>query len=260
MAREDGVFGGQSGDGWAVSRLVACIAWPVVLVAAILVHNVTGSPIVAASLLAIHAGWRTFRCGLWLRRVDPVAARGWACFWFYLAAAFWKAAVGALATFFILFAIEDFTGQPPSEKEVMVEGLVMACGICLSSTIGIIAVASALRGGVRAWVHPNVREKCHGDFARLARIGVSPPGILRRFYRTFNEGACVVLVSLLSPAAAVATGVLIWITIDRPCGAAPNLVADFLPLWGALIMLPVYKLLAPRVVARRPAECWPTNV
>ena len=85
------------------------LAWPFVLVAAVVIHHVTGSPIAAALLLAVHAGWKSFRCGLWLKNVDPVAARGWVCFWFYLATAFWKAAAWACATVLIFVRSGDLS-------------------------------------------------------------------------------------------------------------------------------------------------------
>jgi hypothetical protein len=232
------------------------LAWPVAILVAIMVHQVTGSPIAAASLLAVHAGWKSFRCGLWLKSVDPVLARAWACFWFYLATAFWKAAAWALATVFLFVVVAIVAGQPPGEEEIIMEFFVLGGGICLSTAIGILALASALRGGVRVWVHSNVRERCHSDFSQLGRIGgfyVGPLG------HGFNHAVFVVATSLAVPVVGFGTALLIW----SAAGARPNdaplipTLLGFLILFpGSLLAIPAYAIIARRVIAKTPAECW----
>lgn len=165
MVQENEDFGSHFEDGLAVPRRAISLAWPIVLIAAIAIHHVTGSPIAAASLLAIHAGWKSFRCGLWLKSADPVASRGWACFWFYLATAFWRAAAWACGVILGFLVLAIWTGRPPSDREVMVELCTLVGGVFLSTAAGIVAITFALSGKVSVWVQPDVREQCCGDSA-----------------------------------------------------------------------------------------------
>jgi hypothetical protein len=247
----------QSDEDSIVPRRVFSLAWPIALLAAVAIHQVTGSPIAAASLLAFHAGWKPFRCGLWLKRVDPLAARGWACFWFYLATAFWRAAAWALATVFFFVIVALIAGQPPGEEEIMMEFFVLAGGICLSAAVGLVALASAFLGKVRVWVQPMIWERCHADFTRLWS--------LRGFYaggpeRAFNYAVFVIATSLAAPVVGFGTVLLIW----SMAGARPNdppmiptILGLFLLFPGSLLVIPAYAIIASRIVARTPAECWP---
>jgi len=257
MLRKNEDFGGQFADGSVVPSWVNTLAWPIVLVAAIIVHQVTGSPIAAASLLAVHAGWKSFRCGLWLKSVDPVANRAWACLWFYLAAAFWRAAAWACVTIMIFVVVEIYTGQPPTEEEIMVELSVLVGSVCLSTAVGLVALTSALRGRVRVWVQPNVREKCYDDFARLSSLGghyVGGPD------RGFNHAIFILATSLVVPILGSGTAILIWSTLlGQPpdAGALPELLGFFLLFPGSLLAIPAYVAIAKRIIAKTPADCWP---
>ena len=257
MSCENEDFGGQFEDGSAVPRRAVSLAWPIVLVAAVAIHQVTGSAIAAAALFAIHAGWRSFRCALWLKRVDPVAARGRACFWFYLATAFWKAAAWAFAVVLIFGAIEAFAGQPPPDEELIIEGCIMAGGVCLSTAVGIVAVGSALRGRVRVWVHANIRDNCNGDFNRVGDAGGYFIGNARAFYHGFNHAIFIVGTSVAVPIVVCATALLAWSTAR---GQPPD-AGTWLELLGLFASFPVavvvYAVVADRIIARTPAECWP---
>ena len=217
----------------------------------------TGSTIAAALLFAVHAGWRSFRCAIWLKRADSVAARGRACFWFYLATAFWKAAAWAFAVILIVIAIESFLGQPPPDTELIMEGFIMAGGVCLSTLVGIVAVGSALHGSVRVWVHANIRNNCNADFNRVGDPGGYYMGNPRTFCNGFNHAIFIVATSIGVPIVVGATALLAWITAR---GQPPD-AGTWVETLGIFALFPVavvvYAIVADRIIARTPAECWP---
>ncbi len=256
MVQENEDFGSHFEDGLAVPRRAISLAWPIVLIAAIAIHHVTGSPIAAASLLAIHAGWKSFRCGLWLKSADPVASRGWACFWFYLATAFWRAAAWACGVILGFLVLAIWTGRPPSDREVMVELCTLVGGVFLSTAAGIVAITFALSGKVSVWVQPDVREQCCGDFVRLGDTGGYYVGGRNR---GFNHAIFIVATSLFVPVFGCAASLLAWSTaIGQPpdAGALLELMGFFLIFPGSFVTIPVYAIIAGRIVARTPMECW----
>ena len=175
------------------------LAWPIVLVVAVAVEAATGSALLAALPIAVHAGWKSFRCGWWLKSVDPVPRRARACFWFYLATACWKAAAYAFVTIIIFGVVENFAGQPVPMDEVIAELQVMLCGVVLSVIVGIAAVVSALRRKVRVWVHPSVREQCRGDFNRLGEIRGSVFFNPYKLPHGFNHAVFIVITAVAFP-------------------------------------------------------------
>lgn len=66
--------------------------WLLLAVLALFVFEWTAHPVLAAVVLSGKFGWDYACTADWLRRVDPHAGRGWACFWFYLATGLWKVA------------------------------------------------------------------------------------------------------------------------------------------------------------------------
>ncbi len=234
-----------------------------VLCAALAIHELTGNALLAAAIVAAHAGWRSLRCGWWLLRADPSRPRGWVCFWFYTATAFWKAAIWALVGLLILGASEAVTGQPPTEEQIAAQGITMFLAMGLSSLVGIIGVASAIRNKVRVWVHPSVWGRCGGEFARLGGLRGYFLGDRGTFYRGFNHAIFVVAASLLVSTTGIPVAFCIWSEMaNAPAGGGPTIaegLALIVAFVGPFAMIPVYAVLSHRVIARTPAECWPLS-
>jgi len=240
----------SSRSGWLYWLLAVC--------AAVVLHLLVGYALFVAALPCALAAWKSFRCGFWLLRSDPVAARGRACCWFCLAVGCWKATATALAVVLILMGIEIMTGLRIPVQQALKEAnfalLIMAVGVSLSTLIGIIAIALALRGKVRVWVHPGLRQRCHGEYAYVAECALSYR------YRQMNHAVSVLALSVLFPLAAAGTGLLMWLGYNHPNNNAPavlNLIGFLLLLAGPLAMIPVYLFLSSRIIARVPADCWP---
>jgi len=235
------------------------LAWPIVFGMAVAIQAVTGNALIAALPIAIHAGWRLFRCGWWLRSIDPVSRRAWACFWFYLAAACWKASAYAFATIVILGVIENLAGQPVPMDEAIAELQVMSCSVVLSTIVGILAVALAVRGKVRVWVHPSVREKCGGDFSRLGEIRGWYTGNPGTFYGGFNHAIFILIAAVFFPLPLAGTVLFVcksMILPFRPALDAFDILVVCSILIGPLVAIPAYVFLTSRIIARTPTECW----
>ena len=59
------------------------ISWPLILVIAFLIFEVTNDPAFAALAMCLKFGWEDFRTARWLRKTDPDRGRGKACFWLF---------------------------------------------------------------------------------------------------------------------------------------------------------------------------------
>jgi hypothetical protein len=224
------------------------LRWVMVLCVAVAIDRLTGSAALGTVLPCVHAAWKSIGCAFWLKRVDPAAARRRACFWFYLATACWKTAAWATFTILIFAGIEEFTGRPPTEDEIAVTLITLFSGVVLCTAVGMIAIAGAIRGKVRVWVHPNVREMCGGDFNRL--------GYCDPHRRRFNYAIFVTGTSLATLPAA--TGMVI-LGLCNPA-IVPAAIGLFLVAAAPYGMIVVYALLSSRIIAQSPAECWPPSV
>lgn len=232
-----------------------------VLCAAIVLHSLTGIVFLAAAIVAIHGGWKSMHCGLWLLSSDPLPFRRWPCFWFYTSAAFFKATVWALLAFVLLAANEAFTGKPPTEEQLAARGMTTVVAMGLTAIIGIVAVISAIRHRMRIWVHPDIREKCGSDFCRVGESRAYVLGKRIVYSNGFNHAVFVLAISLFLPAICV---LMLLLFCSFEVNAAPNrnlTTADILRLvtfFGVIFaIIPAYAFLSHRVIAQTPTECWP---
>jgi hypothetical protein len=85
----------------------------VTLAVATLFYLASGNVIASAVLPCWHAGWRTFRTGVWILQSDPHRFRARVCFAYYVAAACWKAALAALLSVGIFILVAQRTGVEP---------------------------------------------------------------------------------------------------------------------------------------------------
>jgi hypothetical protein len=242
----------------AVSGYSHLFTFFIVLAVAIAAHALTGSALLAAAIVAAHAGSRSLRCGWWLLHVDPLRPRAWACFWFYSATAFCRATIWALIIVVILGLLERQFGQQMKMEQIEAELLTMCVAIVMTSIVGIVGTISAVRDKVRIWVRPRIQEQCGGDFARLAEI---PEYHYVEYWDRrspyFNGAIFVVAVSLLLPVTVVGVvlaAVVLGTRDEGPLGLAMALIFG-LPL----TMIPVYAIISHRIIAKSPAECWPPS-
>jgi hypothetical protein len=224
------------------------------LIIATLLYLATNGSVVGVVLPCFHAGWKTFRTGLWLLRIDPNRIRARVCFIFYIATAFWKVALAALVSMLIFgLAENNIIGRKPNIDEIKSVVLTLFGGITLNTFIGIIASIAAVRYRIRVWVHPRLRMTTAYD-SRLFSI-------FRLVYRRFNHAIFVVGTTVVFPP--VILGIILAAVLT--CGNTANhipttteLIVLNAILWGGpLAMIPCYMWLSSRIIARNPRECWP---
>lgn len=143
--------------------------WTLALGAALVVYQLTDNLLYAAAVPYFQAAAEPFRCALWLLSVDPNRPRGRAYFLFYLALAFWLAAISALVSFAILMWVNGQKGQQPPLDQLVLTMLTLFGGALLGSITAAVAAIHAYRSKIKIWAHPNLRNRCGGDFNRLAQ-------------------------------------------------------------------------------------------
>jgi hypothetical protein len=223
------------------------------LVVATLIYLASGNVIVSTVLPCCHAGWRTFRTGLWILRTDPRRFRARTCFAYYVAAACCNAAFAALLVVGIFIEVALRTGVEPSMDEFIATMWVLIIGVLLNTALGIAATVAAIVGKIRVWVHPRLQSILHGDLRLAPQHPRRYPGLN---YAIFVLGTAYVcpLVTLLAILLAVLP---IGVTREEADSSIVLMVGSFAILVLPVAALPGYAWLSARVVARHPAECWP---
>src|SRR5688500_12502652 len=67
--------------------------WLWLLLLGFVIYELTAYPALGIGTVCLKFGWEDFRTALWLRRTDPLPARGRACFWLYLSFGLLKTAI-----------------------------------------------------------------------------------------------------------------------------------------------------------------------
>lgn len=225
------------------------IAVPVVVVAiAVWLYFATGNLLASASLPYFAEAWPTTRTAFWLRSSDPIRRRGRTLFWFYLAAAGWRAATSAFMAAIAIAIIGDIADlrRPPAAFEHSMA--VMLIGLFATTLLGIVAVAISVARRVPVFVIPTLYGRCGGDFSL-----VNPTSISRRY---FNYAVFVLTLSVFVPALLIGT---IVAAVIANSALAPTLkVFTLVPiLLGLVAAIPVYGFLSSRIIAPTPIHCWP---
>jgi hypothetical protein len=211
------------------------------LVAAV-IYLITGNAIVAYLLPYFWAFWPNLRTAFWLRLNDPWRARGKACFWFYLAAAGWRAATYGLilltCVMFLAQAGVKFNNAKPPKQEI----LSVPIGLAIAAMIGWVGLIAAIPSRTKVFIIPGLYDRCLGNFQNVFEIAHS--------YRGRNTLMFVVFSSVFLPILILGAG----LSVSFPKIGLPILCL------GPIGLLPLYGFFSDRIIARAPAECWPLGV
>ncbi|HEX4071408.1 MAG TPA: hypothetical protein VHX68_09570 [Planctomycetaceae bacterium] len=211
----------------------------------------TGDFLLGSLLPYVWAAWPSVESAFWLRKKDPVRERGKTCFWFYLSAGSWRAALSAFLIVVVFAVIEGTAGIPPNMDDFARTMVVLLVGISLSSLFGIFGTAGALRRRIRVWVTPGLKKICHGDFDALA--GATEAG---RFNYTF----IVLMTSVFVPILTVG-GLMAMLGATGKGPNAPHSTVESaglgVLLLGPIAAVPGYVYLATRIDAKSARDCWP---
>jgi hypothetical protein len=237
------------------------VSWPLLLLFGWLLYEVTTQPALAVVTICLKFGWSDFKTAFWLRRVDPIRARGRACFWMHVASGFWKTAVTALVPLFTLPLLIDAFGQKPAAGNgpiVHFIGAVLTAigGFLLSALTTAVAAALAWRHHLRLWLNRAIHRDCREDnWPPLYALAGQPNNV----GRIFLAMVFVFLFVAISP-------FLIWAAaaLAAPIAAAAgNGATWFSVLFTAELMALACaiaggrELLVRKLAAGSPPECWP---
>ena len=220
--------------------------WLAILLVAIGVYLLTGSPVLA-SLLPIAAVARpAVRSAFWLRSSDPLAGAAGSAFgsiWRPPAGAAAVALASLAATIVVLFA----TGRQPNLNTFVLTTIALVLSMTASSIMGLVGVASAWRTGVHVFVIPKLAWMCGGDFNAIAAVTNS--------YRAFNHARLVLVLSIFVPFIALVSVLNIMLFAgEHPKGPPPAGIV----LLGVCSIVPIFTCIyvSRRVVALTPVHCW----
>jgi hypothetical protein len=225
--------------------------WFVILAIAAGIFFVTGDFLLGSLLPYVWAAWPSVESAFWLRTRDPVRDRGKTCFWFYLSAGGWRAALSAFLTVVVFAVIERTAGIPPNMDDFARTMIVLLVGLGVSSVFGISGTVGALRRRIRVFVAPALKQLCHGDFHAIA--GATAAG---RFNYTF----IVLMTSVFVPILTVG-GLMAMLGVTGKGPNAPHSAVESaglgILLFGPIAAVPGYVYLAARIDATTPRDCWP---
>jgi hypothetical protein len=215
-----------------------------------LLYEFTAQPGLAALVACAKFGWADLRTAFWLRRVDPDRPRGYTCFWCYLTYGLWKVAVMATLTMIVLgflsVLFERLPRQPQANNGLspVVGGALAAAaiGFGLSFPTTYIAIASALRNGVRIWLGPAPSR------ARKERFW--PPR-----HGSVNAAPFVGFTILVMTEWFILFLALAASAVWQPAGAL-GLTLFLGTIAAIVVVLIAFCCIFRRILARAPAECW----
>jgi hypothetical protein len=199
-------------------------------------------------------GWADIRAAFWLRRVDPNRRRGGTCFWCYLTFGLWKVAVMSTLVMILLgflgslFDPNPRPAPPNNGPSPVLGGALVAAGFgfCLSVPAAYVALGSALRSGVRIWL---------GAAPHRARRGRYWPPCQGKVNFAPYVGFTTLILTVWFGVMVILGLVLVW----RPRGPAGPVLIGIVLLGFISSLLTAFSVLAGRLFARSPRECWPAE-
>jgi hypothetical protein len=237
------------------------VSWSLLLLVGWLLYEATTQPALAVVTICLKFGWSDFKTASWLRRADPIRARGRAYFWMHVASGFWKTAVTALVPMFTLPLIIDALGgqkpAPVNGPPVHFIGATLTAigGFLLSALTTAVAVTIAWRHDVRLWLNRAIHRDCReNNWPPLHALAGQPNNVGRLLL--------AMVFTFLFP---VLTPVLIWVAVALApaAGNKANGATWFSVVFtGGLMALACAiaggrQLLVRKIAAWSPVECWP---
>ncbi len=223
------------------------LVWIIVAGTAWLLFELHANSSLVAVVACLKFGWYDFRNGLWLWRRDPIAQRGQTHFWFYLALAFWKISLTAVALTFGIWLVTSSLrlAFPGAEILGALFALWVSCGLATLSTW--IGCYLAWRRGMKVWVDSTV------SWFRKRQIWPPEPFGTNKLHPLLL-GADVVAVTV-----SLVFGVVIGVALAQVQQIHGGLLVlcvmfSLILVAGGLLMLTEH--LAKTLGTLSPAKCW----
>jgi hypothetical protein len=243
--------------------------WPVLLAIAFLVYELTADPGLGAAIACTKFGWDDFLTASWLYRRDPVRPRGHAELWLACAVGLWKIAVTGIGVMFAAAFLQAALRGPPAAGAPGLPMRTYLAALAVSMLSFGISTIATLRAFRLAWTD-RIRLWYDDRLHRDRQYDRWPPSDAVEGRR--NRAGLVLLTSLVLAGIALPAAGMIFSFFLLQLGRAqfgwavgwgePIAAALWLILSLALpiLMLIGRDVIGARVLARAPAECWPTDV
>lgn len=217
--------------------------WFLVVAIGFLIFELTAQRAVVAVAVCSKFGIPDILNAFWLRRTDPLRARGKTCFWFCLSQGLWKTTCVAFAAMLMFIVLSQFLaprgGPPPGFVGTAMTFLI---GFILASLTTVIGSIIARVGGIRVWIDGNLTN------ARREKRFPPEEGVANRIHWLL-AGAMILPVIIFLIATLIVAG------------ARPNAVGNAVGMLVGLFLLPASifgggLLVAKAIVARDFDDCW----
>jgi hypothetical protein len=233
-------------------RWRSAFTWTGLAGAALVVYEFTNQPALGAAVLCLKFGWEDFKTAAWLMRVDPVKARGRACWWLYVG---WGRFKATGAGFFVSFATlgvlaflqEVGKVRAPGAMDSALTGAAAAMLVawCLCTTATLCMVWRARHHRLKLWLHESVSS------ARRRRVW--PPYDPEVDWPTHGL--------------AVPTRQAMLVMVSAPFAMTPLVAMPLLENWIGLVLglggaacgAYCWAEAVRSVSADTPTECWPPD-
>ncbi|MFK7818810.1 MAG: hypothetical protein AB8G99_08825 [Planctomycetaceae bacterium] len=217
--------------------------WFLVVAVGFLLFELTAQRALVAVAVCSKFGIGDFLNGFWLRRTDPLRARGKSCFWLCLSQGLWKTTIVAfiaMVMFVLLAKVFNAGGRAPDG--FVGTAMTFLVAFILASLTTVLAVVIARIGGVLIWVD--------GNLTQCRREKTFPP----------EEGSSNRVRWLLAGAMILPVVIFLIMTLIV-AGRRPGAVKNAVGLLIGLLLLPASifgggLLVAKGVVASTFDECW----
>jgi hypothetical protein len=212
------------------------------LIASVIIFLTTQDTLAGVVLPSIHASWGSLRTGWWTYRNTGRRAARLVGLAFYVATAFWHAAVAAFFSVLLFVVIAHATGKQPGIDIFVKTMIVLASGVSMASVLGLVASVVAALTRVRVWVNPNLPRLIEGDVRQLVEL---------RCDCAFNHAVFVLATSLALPVLVACSFLLIRVV------AGPMTLAALTV--GPILAIVAYAWVSSHILAKHPIEFWLPN-
>jgi hypothetical protein len=207
----------------------------------LLAFELTRNPMIGMFITCLKSGVEETRTAFWLVRFDTERGRGWACFWLFLTAGFWKTfALSFVLVVVLLIVSESFGGGDFVKASLSGSVYATLFGFLALMLTSSLAVGSALLTRTQVWVSRDVH--------RARRAGLWPPSL------SVRHGAMNHTYGLLLPFQVVLCLSLVAFCIMMHSAAA---VLAVIP--GCVGILKLQDAITQRLVAHDAYSCWPVS-
>jgi hypothetical protein len=235
-------------------------SWTGLFIVGWVIYELTAQTALAITLFCCKFGWEDVRTGTWLRRRDPLKARGKMEFWIFVASGLWKITLTAMIFMVVAVSLVEMAkqpqpananGEPPAE---FIEACATAMiGVLLSCVATCRSLGLAVWHKQRIWLDGSLHQvRRRNDWPPRLSAGENKAGTLLK--------VAVAIVSVIP----ILTAIIAFVPM-RPVQARQSDDAVVFSMLALLIGVPIVLFVAAsylkdKFLATRSDQCWPPSL